>query len=407
MNKKANRVRTMDLCMGGRQGTTIKNRPECKRSACITKEEGASITRRLGCTHKAFSETVEMSRSTVNKFLNGKCIDKEYASKIVEELDMRGISVNPDAASFHILNSSFNTTNTSVDCTPQKNISLSINLSDPDAEIEIIRTILHQLQSTGEDKARVEIIHGGSVKLTIKTTENAVQKILDKYICNGFIFPEAGWIEDIVRIGTSRLEITLSIDVSESELQSLKNTFEGITLDDSEQGNTQKRNLVLAVQAYEASLSNLEEVDLSGTNLRATNLRTANLRNASLNNADLNNADLRSANLIGADLRGAKLVGAKLNNALLSHATDLRGANLRAADLRGANLWGANLTDADLRSANMVGTTLSEADLRGANLWGANLIGAKLDAVNLRSANLLGACFGNSLRRASLFGSNL
>ncbi len=135
--------------------------------------------------------------------------------------------------------------------------------------------------------------------------------------------------------------------------------------------------------------SQVQPVDLRGTNLEGSNLQNADLQNADLRGANLA-ADLRDADLQGADLRGANLQNASLQNANVRKA-DLRGANLRNADLRRADVREADLRDADLRDANLWATDFRSTWLTGANLRGSNLRGANFEGADLTEDSVHGA----------------
>jgi uncharacterized protein YjbI with pentapeptide repeats len=154
---------------------------------------------------------------------------------------------------------------------------------------------------------------------------------------------------------------------------------------------------------YAMDTSDLQNVNLAGTNLTKACLSLANLSNSDLSCAILQDADLTSANLskswlVKANLINAILIRCNLSESFLGEA-DLRNANLHHADLTRANLTQANmiraqlnkslLNEAVLVEASLIEASLENSDLSQAVLFAANLSGANLIGVNLADADLL------------------
>lgn len=99
---------------------------------------------------------------------------------------------------------------------------------------------------------------------------------------------------------------------------------------------------------------NLSRCDLRGSIFRQVTLNEANFERSNLNNVDLE----------GSQLWMAKFDGAAMVQAQASHA-NLGGATAYSADLRDSKFIGATLNSADLTGANLKGAIFQDADLRG------------------------------------------
>jgi uncharacterized protein YjbI with pentapeptide repeats len=128
-------------------------------------------------------------------------------------------------------------------------------------------------------------------------------------------------------------------------------------------------------------------VDLSGLNLKQADKQTIvkckhSLRNVMLKLTELDKLDLSGSQLQGAQLYGCYMRGTNLEDAKLNHA-DLKGTNLTGVNFSNADLSNADLLNSILRGAIMRNTKLKNANLRSADLTGANLVDADLTGVKV------------------------
>ena len=104
--------------------------------------------------------------------------------------------------------------------------------------------------------------------------------------------------------------------------------------------------------------SDLESVDLRGSNLQKSRFVRVNLSFAHLDGADLRGADLRGADLHGAHLRGADLRGADLRGACLRSAdlgeTDFANVALKGAIASADTIWPAGIDDQSLTTMGVM-----------------------------------------------------
>jgi uncharacterized protein YjbI with pentapeptide repeats len=120
-----------------------------------------------------------------------------------------------------------------------------------------------------------------------------------------------------------------------------------------------------------------------------------NLVNCYLVKTQLNYVNLKGSNLNSANLMNASLLETNLENSRLNQ-TNLENANLNQANLRGAYASGANFKDAFLikaqfENAFLIKTNFTNAYLMEANLKNCYLVGADFTQASLYKADFRGA----------------
>ncbi|HQQ98090.1 MAG TPA: pentapeptide repeat-containing protein [Cyclobacteriaceae bacterium] len=100
--------------------------------------------------------------------------------------------------------------------------------------------------------------------------------------------------------------------------------------------------------------SNLNSANLTNASLLETNLENSRLNQTNLENANLNQANLRGAYASGANFKDAFLIKAQFENAFLIK-TNFTNAYLMEANLRNCYLMGADFTQASLYKADFRG----------------------------------------------------
>lgn len=244
-------------------------------------------------------------------------------------------------------------------------------------------------QTIAGDAVKIEDADLGSIKLTISSSKEGLNKIADSFKSN--ILADIVKrrfnleLENVELLDDDRsMILTIAGEVSENDLNILKKALA--------RGSENKKNRLI---------ENILTQGISKKNLRGADLRYADLRYAYLEEANLSGSYLKGANLIRAYLRYADLRYAHLEGANLS-GSYLKGANLEDANLNDAKLEGAYLSGSYLKGAN-----LSGADLRYAYLEDANLSGTNLSGVDLRYANLSDANLSDARGEKAVFGNNL
>ncbi len=109
----------------------------------------------------------------------------------------------------------------------------------------------------------------------------------------------------------------------------------------------------------------LNYVNLKGSNLNSANLMNASLLETNLENSRLNQTNLENANLNQANLRGAYASGANFKDAFLIKA-QFENAFLIKTNFTNAYLMEANLRNCYLMGADFTHASLYKADFRGA-----------------------------------------
>ncbi len=127
------------------------------------------------------------------------------------------------------------------------------------------------------------------------------------------------------------------------------------------------------------------QINLVNSCLPRTNLNYVNLKGSNMNSANLTHSTLIESNMEGARLNQANFENSNLNQVCL------RSAYASGANFKDAFLIKAQLQNALLIKANFYNAYLMEADLRGSYLMGADFEQASLYKADLRGAKGLTA----------------
>jgi uncharacterized protein YjbI with pentapeptide repeats len=128
--------------------------------------------------------------------------------------------------------------------------------------------------------------------------------------------------------------------------------------------NRNKIHEINLVNCYLAR-TQLNYINLKGSNLNSVNLSNASLLEVNLENARLNQTNLENANLNQANLNGAYASGANFKDAFLIK-TQFENAFLIKSNFSNAYLMEANLQNSYLMGADFDNASLYKADFRGA-----------------------------------------
>jgi uncharacterized protein YjbI with pentapeptide repeats len=257
-----------------------------------------------GKTAEIIGELAGVSRSSAQKFFNGKpiCVENFQALCKVLDLDWREIEGAQGEAPIGSRKRAVFVINGSLD-------KLDVTqLAKIQAMVQTLKNI------TGDASIVVVDIEEGSIRLILEGSEDGIKRL--KQLFDG---KELAGV-----LGTPVMDVKLN------EFYLSKTEIVG--------KDRLKEQLVSLIKSQGAVGANLRDVDLSDADLQCANL---------------SGADLRNANLFRANLSRVNLSDARLNRAFLS------GANLSGADLRSANLREVNLSDARLNRADLI-----RADLR-------------------------------------------
>ncbi len=124
----------------------------------------------------------------------------------------------------------------------------------------------------------------------------------------------------------------------------------------------------------------VHEINLVNCYLAKTQLNYINLKGSNLNSANLSNASLLETNLENTRLNQTNFENANLNQ-----------ANLRSAYASGANFKDAFLIKAQYENAFLIKTNFTNAYLMEANLQNSYLMGADFENASLYKADFRGA----------------
>lgn len=117
-----------------------------------------------------------------------------------------------------------------------------------------------------------------------------------------------------------------------------------------------------------------------------------NLVNCYLSNTNINYVNLKGSNMNSANISNSSLIDVVLENARLNQ-TNFENSNLNSANMRGAYASGAIFKDAFLIKADMENSFLIKTNFKGAFLMEANLRGAYLMGADFENASLYKADF--------------
>jgi RNA polymerase sigma factor (sigma-70 family) len=311
-----------------------------KRVTIIASKKGIEQAERalvrLGFESKSnFAKSQLIARNAVTKFFNRKPIQPDTFKRICKGLELNWSEVLETASTIGIGKQEIvrepatvaeTTATTSQSEGTMQSVPRQMTVIDQQNETQVVIILQGNINSIDANfKTTLEVllkscagctiqvtdIQPGSIRITIKGSQQDVERLIDLFTSGEFTEAEGFPVETIQLLSEEALE--------EPEDTSSRN----------------KWNIVQEIARYRIRNRNLSGVDLS---------------DADLSGADLSGADLSGADLSGADLSGANLSGADLSGADLSGA-DLSGANLSGADLSGANLSGADLSHANLNRA--------------------------------------------------------
>ncbi|HLP87535.1 MAG TPA: pentapeptide repeat-containing protein [Nostocaceae cyanobacterium] len=379
-------------------------------------ERAKKALQRLGFdSQDSFAKSIYLSRSTLTKFLYHRPIQLDSFKRICEALELnwqeiiaidqeQELSRMSQIDHFEELNINQEDgivprliREVIVKDTQNLRTKLTITLKGEIDEVQDPKIIQSILREYSGDTIEITAIREGSIKLTIKGSQEDIEKLISCI--------KSGELRELNGFPIEDIEI-FSEDLDKEDNNKINNKWDlvrEIVTQGAEEKNLQNADL------SDADLSN---ADLSRANLNRADLSNANLSHANLIAAKLFFADLSCANLISTDLMDAKLTHAKLTYAELTHA-NLIAAKLTRADLTHAYLSFANFSSTDLSRAylnfaKLTGVNLSNANLIGANLIGADLNGADLNGADLNFADLNSADLSRAnLSRANLIGTNL
>ncbi|MDJ0674225.1 MAG: pentapeptide repeat-containing protein [Calothrix sp. MO_167.B42] len=388
----------------------------------ITRANQALVHNQLSI--KSLAVELDLSRSTVSKFFNGKSVDRLNFIEICEKLDLEWEEIIDKSS---LPNQEEIVRSTGI----KQETTVSVGAMKSERGEGSVIVLLDEINNS----QKASVTQGQQVN-TQSQTQFTVVKLKGKLKTNIDISLESTFTEDTniqiqyedilrkVQNLVKELEKTVS-EHTNLELRDVKEGCVRLILSGTQEDLKRLEELFNSGQLIEvqgipieniqliARGKDLSNIDLSNANLSDADLRGANLSNANLSGANLSDSRLSRAVLTGVDLSNANLSDADLGDADLSNA-NLNGADLSDADLSGTNLWGVKINSKikldskwrlvwEIVNQEAVGKNLSNADLSDANLEYANLEGAYLRGANLEYANLEGAY----LRGANLEGAYL
>lgn len=128
--------------------------------------------------------------------------------------------------------------------------------------------------------------------------------------------------------------------------------------------------------------------------LNRHNIHEINLVNCYLCNTNLNYINLKGSNLNSANISNSSLINVVLEDARLNQ-TNFQNSNLNQSNLKSAYASGANFTDAflikvDLENSFLIKTNFRDAYLMEANLRNSYLMGADFENASLYKTDMRG-----------------